>query len=126
MMLRFGLILLCSIASLRGQTPSADEIMQRVAANQNSAQQSRSAYVYHQKLLVRTLDSKGKVRFEETSEYNAAPSPSGTKKELTLRHGRYLEKGKYVNYQDRDSRCKENIFSCPAEKPIDGIDTALV
>ena len=126
MMLQFGLIFACAMASLRGQTPSADEIMRRVAANQDSAQELRSAYVYQQKVLVRSLDSKGRVRYEETSEYTAAPGPNGTNKELTSRHGRYLQKGKYVNYQDRDSKCRENIFTCPPEKPTDGIDTALV
>jgi hypothetical protein len=100
--------------------------MQRVAANQDSAQELRSAYVYHQKVRVRSLDSKGKVRHEETSEYTAAPGPKGTQKELTSREGRYLRKGKYVNYKGRDSKCQENIFTCPAEDPNDNIDLALV
>lgn len=125
-MLRSGLFLICAITSLRGQTPSADEIMQRVAANQDSAQELRSAYIYHQKVLVRTLDSKGKLRYEETSEYTAAPGPTGTKKELTSRHGRYLQKGKYITYQHRDSKCQDNIFTCPEDQPRDNIDTALV
>jgi hypothetical protein len=126
MTLRFGLVLFCCVASLLGKTPSADEIMQRVAANQDSAEELRSAYVYHQKVRVRSLDSKGKVRHEETSEYTVAPGPNGTKKELTARAGRYLQKGKYVTYQHRDTKCGENIFTCPEENPHDNIDMALV
>jgi hypothetical protein len=75
---------------------------------------------------VRSLDSKGKVRHEETTEYTAAPSANGTKKELTSREGRFLQKGKYITYQHRDSKCQENIFTCPAENPNDNIDMALV
>jgi hypothetical protein len=126
MTLGFGLVLIYAIAPAGAQTPSADEIMQRVAANQDNAQELRSAYVYHQKVRVRSLDSKGKVRHEETSEYTAAPGPNGTKKELTSREGRYLQKGKYVTYLLRDSTCKENIFTCPEVEPNDDIDMALV
>jgi hypothetical protein len=75
--------------------------MQRVAANQDSAQQLRSSYVYHQKVRVRSLDSKGKVRHEQTSEYTALPGPQGTKKDLVSRSGRYLYKGKYVIYEQK-------------------------
>src|SRR5882724_4562145 len=93
-----GLILFCALVPLRGETLSSDEIMQRVAANQDSAQELRSAYVYHQKVRIRSLDTKGKVRHEETSEYTALPGPQGTKKELASVSGRYLHKGKYVTY----------------------------
>jgi hypothetical protein len=97
-----GLVLLCGVAPLRAEALSADEIMQRVAANQDSAQELRSAYVYHQKVRVRALDSKGKVREEESSEHTALPGPQGTKKELVSVSGRYLSKGKYVSYEQNE------------------------
>jgi hypothetical protein len=56
--------------------------------------------VYHQKVRVRSLDTKGKVREEETSEYTALPGPQGTKKELVSVSGRYLQKGKYITYEE--------------------------
>ena len=94
-----GLVVLCAVTLVRGEALSADEIMQRVAANQDSAQELRSAFVYHQKVRVRALDSKGKVREEETTEYTALPGPQGTKKELQSVSGRYLSKGKYVTFE---------------------------
>jgi hypothetical protein len=97
-----GLVLLFAIVPVRGQTLSADEIMQRVAANQDSSQELRSAYVYHQKVRVRSLDTKGRARHEETTEYTALPGPQGTKKELVSVSGRYLHKGQYVAYEQKD------------------------
>jgi hypothetical protein len=96
------LVLLYAAAHANGATLSADEIMQRVAANQDSAQELRSAYVYHQKVRVRSLDSKGKVRYEETKEYTALPGPQGTKKDVVSVSGRYLQKGKYVIYDQKE------------------------
>ncbi len=105
-----GLVLLLfAILPVRGEALSADDIMQRVAANQDSALELRSAYVYHQKVRVRSLDTKGKVREEETSEYTALPGPQGTKKELVSVSGRYLHKGKYVAYEQKDLE-KANDF----------------
>jgi hypothetical protein len=97
-----SLVLLCAAAPLYGEPLSADEIMQRVAANQDRAQELRSAYVYHQRVRIRALDTKGKVREEETSEYNALPGPQGTRKELVSASGRYLHKGKYVTYEQKE------------------------
>jgi hypothetical protein len=84
--------------------------MQRVAANQDRAQELRQAYVYHQKVRVRSLDSKGKVRHDETSEYTAVPDAQGTKKDLVSVSGRYLYKGKYVSYEQDVAR-KDEIDS---------------
>src|SRR5271169_6096854 len=92
-----GLVLFCALVPLNAEALSADEIMHRVAANQDRAEELRSAYVYHQKVRVRSLDSKGKVRYEETSEYTALPGPQGTKKDLVSVSSRYLHKGKYVS-----------------------------
>jgi hypothetical protein len=94
----------CGALMLGAQAPapplSADEIMQRVAASQDRAQQLRSAYVYHQKILIRSLDSHRKVRAEETSEFEIIPGPANTKKEPVSVTGRYLKKGKYIQYKD--------------------------
>jgi len=100
--MRFAAIALLCLAPLCAETLTADEIMRRVAANQDNAQELRSAYVYHQKIRIRSLDSKGKVRHEETSEYTALPGPQRTAKELVFLSGRYLNKGKYVTYETKE------------------------
>jgi hypothetical protein len=77
---------------------TADEIMARVAENQNRAQEMRSAFVYHQNVLVRLSRSNGKLAREEYSEYTVTPTPQGTRKERTLFRGKYVDHGKTVNF----------------------------
>jgi hypothetical protein len=76
-----------------------DEIMARVAANQDRAQQARAEYVYQQRIHVATLRTNGKLAREETADYLVAPTPDGTKKELKHIEGRYWHKGKYLTFQ---------------------------
>jgi hypothetical protein len=78
---------------------SVDEIMARVAANQDRAEQARAEYVYQQRIHVATLRTNGKLAREETADYLVAPTPDGTKKELKHIEGRYWRKGKYLSFQ---------------------------
>jgi hypothetical protein len=80
-------------------SPSVDEIMARVAANQDRAEHARAEYVYQQRIHVATLRTNGKLAREETADYLVAPTPDGTKKELKRIEGRYWHKGKYLTFQ---------------------------
>jgi hypothetical protein len=101
----FGLscvLLLASLGTLTSgdqPSPSVDEIMARVAANQDRAEQARAEYVYQQRIHVATLRTNGKLAREETADYLVAPTPDGTKKELKHIEGRYWHKGKYLTFQ---------------------------
>jgi hypothetical protein len=77
-------------------SPSVQEIMARVAANQNRSQQARAEYIYQQRIRVATHRTNGKLAREETTDYLVTPTPDGTKKELKHIDGRYLHKGKYL------------------------------
>lgn len=106
-------LLLCCGALASGmcaaaQTPSADEIMQRVAANQDRAQEQRLTFVYQQKILVRMIDRGGKVRREETGEYVVTPGAKDTKKESVAVSGRYLRKGKYIEYVESGTKSADD------------------
>jgi len=79
-------------------SPSVQEIMARVAANQDQAQQVRSQYVYEQHIHVTTHRTNGKLAREEKTEYLVTPTPQGTKKELKHIHGRYFRKGRYFEF----------------------------
>ncbi len=81
---------------------SADSIMAKVAANQDRAEAMRSAFVYHQNLLVRINHTNGKLSHEEYSEFTVTPSPKGVKKERTHFLGKNVEHGKVVEYHDPD------------------------
>ncbi len=102
-MFRFSCVLLLAslgtLASADQPSPSVDDIMARVAANQDRAEQARAEYVYQQRIHVATLRTNGKLAREETADYLVAPSPDGTKKELKHIEGRYWHKGKYLTFQ---------------------------
>jgi len=93
------LVSLGTFPSADQPSPSVDEIMARVAANQDRAEQVRAEYVYQQRIHVATLRTNGKLAREETADYLVAPTPDGTKKELKHIEGRYWHKGKYLTFQ---------------------------
>src|SRR4051794_22020980 len=79
---------------------TADEIMARVAANQDSAEALRRQYVYEQHVHVVSKQTNGKLMREETAEYDVAPTEDGTTKKLKTITGRYYQKGKYVEFHE--------------------------
>jgi hypothetical protein len=79
-------------------SPSVQQIMARVAANQDRGQKARAEYVYQQRIRVTTHRTNGKLAREETTDYLVTPTPDGTKKELKHIDGRYWRKGKYLEF----------------------------
>jgi hypothetical protein len=77
---------------------TADQIMARVAENQDRAQQMRTAYVYHQEVLIRLNRSNGKLGREEYSEYTVTPTSDGSARERTLFRGKYFDHGKTMEF----------------------------
>ena len=101
-MLRWILILTlvpCLAGFAQQGTPTADEIMARVAASQDRVLQQRAEYVYQQHIHIATRKTNGKLVREETSDYLVMPTPDGTKKELKQIVGRAWEKGHYVEFK---------------------------
>jgi hypothetical protein len=78
---------LCGAAGVYGQT--ADEIMAKVAENQDRAEAARTGYVYHQKLLVRMKRANGRLAREEDRDYTVTPAANGTTRELVKFAGKY-------------------------------------
>ena len=79
---------------------TADSIMAKVAENQDRAEKMRSAFVYHQNLLIRFNHTHGKLSREEYSEFTVTPSEKGMKKERTHFLGKYFDHGKVVEYHE--------------------------
>jgi hypothetical protein len=77
---------------------TADEIMARVAVNQDRAEAARAAFVYRQNVIIRVRDSHGKLVREEISDYQATPEESSTHKELVHFTGRYRQGKSMVQY----------------------------
>lgn len=80
--------------------PSADEIMQRVAENQDKAESARANFVYDQNVFVRLQRAGGKTAREETREYRVMPSAKGAKRDLLKLEGKIIE-GKTVIPYDK-------------------------
>jgi hypothetical protein len=76
---------------------TANAIMARVAAHQDSAEAERAHYVYIQH--ARVVSHKGKrILCEETTDSRVTPSDKGSHQELLKLDGRLLHKDKYVTY----------------------------
>jgi hypothetical protein len=82
------------------QPEQADLIMARVALNQDRAQQMRSAFVYHQNMLIRFQRSNHKLAREEQREYVVTPTEKGFTKALTHFAGKYDKGGKFFEYNE--------------------------
>jgi len=102
----FMVVLLAVGISAQGQQPepvaeslTADQIMARVAANQDQSEELRKQYVYRQHTHIVTHMPKGRLLREETADYDVTPTPDGTQKQLKLLTGRYWNKGKYETFQ---------------------------
>jgi hypothetical protein len=100
-----ALLILLSLAS-------ADEIMLRVAENQDRAQTQRLNFIYDQHVKTDIRRSNGKLAAEEVVEYTITPAAKGVARKETAFHGRYLKKGHY-----------EELTTEP--KNEDGIDPSL-
>ena len=96
-----AVFLLAVFASARAQevrTLSADEIMARVAANQDRAEELRKQFVYKQHVHVVSRKTNGKLMCEETADYDVFPGAQGSTKNLKQLLGKYWRKGQYLNY----------------------------
>ncbi|MDE1162738.1 MAG: hypothetical protein PW792_12430 [Acidobacteriaceae bacterium] len=92
-----SLSLFAALSAAAQQPLTADEIMQRVATNQDAAAAMRTHFVYTQH--ARTISRKGKtIRCEETTDYRITPTATGSDKQLLKLDGRVFYKGKYIAY----------------------------
>jgi len=78
---------------------SAQAIMERVAANQDRAEAQRKEFVYKQHIHILTHKPGGRLMREETADYDVAPTPDGTQKNLKSLTGKYWSKGKYLTFE---------------------------
>lgn len=78
-------------------TITAEEIMARVAANQDRSDAERNRYVYVQH--ARVLSRKGKtVMCEETTDSRIVPTADGSQSELLTISGRQWKKDHFITY----------------------------
>ena len=86
---------------------TADQIMRKVAWNQGRAQQMRTAFRYHQSVLIRFHRGGGKLCREEESEFEVAPTHRGVEKNLAHFLGKYRDGRELHNYYEPDWQYKD-------------------
>lgn len=77
---------------------SADEIMKKVAENQDREQKQRASFVYEENIRVTTRHTNGKLAREERTGFLVTPTPKGTEKKRVSITGSYWYKGRYVDF----------------------------
>ena len=95
------LLVLVPITGWAGKL-TAEDIMSRVAANQERAQELRAAYVYQQEVRTRVLKRATKLVREETRRYVVTPTAKGSEREQTLFLGRVRFDKELLEYHDPD------------------------
>lgn len=95
------------VPPLPGIPLSAEEIMCRVAENQERSEAARAAYVYDMNVFVRLKRANSKLAREESRDYVVAPGPKGAARRLVRVQGKILEGKKEVAYTEAGYRTKD-------------------
>lgn len=77
---------------------TADQIMTRVAANQDRSEAARTHYIYQQHIRMISRKPGGKVMCEEITDSRVSPQANGSHQQLLQLDGRHWQKGHYVHY----------------------------
>lgn len=103
-------LLMGSFAHADSASPlSAEQVMQRVAVNQDKAEDLRRQYVYKQHIHVVSRKTNGKVMREETADYDVFPSVQGSSKRLTQLTGKFWNDKKYQTYMTEPAPDDDSI-----------------
>jgi hypothetical protein len=79
-------------------TPTAEEIMCRVAENQQRAEVARNKFVYDMNVFVRLQRANGKAAREENRDYVVTPTPKGARRKLMKLEGKIFEGKREILY----------------------------
>ena len=100
--------------------PTAEEIMAKVAANQDRTEAARTHYVYMQHIRAGSRKTGGRVMCEEITDSRVSPQQKSSQQKFLNLDGRYWQKGRYIHYatlQDHDAAASAQAKD---EAPKDG------
>ena len=124
--------ILCVCSAVAAPTTlTADQIMARVAANQDRAEAARTRYIYQQHIRMISRKTSGKVMCEEITDSRVSPQQNGSQQQLLKLEGRHWQKGQYVHYatlqEHTDIEPKPEHNQANSEKDdLEGMDIDLV
>jgi hypothetical protein len=110
-------------------TLTADEIMARVAVNQDRTEAARTHYIYQQHIRMVSRKPGGKVMCEEVTDSRVSPQQKESQQQLITLDGRYWHKGAYVHYttlQDQESTEPGEKDAKTEKEELEGMDIDLV
>ena len=89
MILRLALFSLCPLAvfAQTAASPGLEEVLRRLAENQEKAVSARQSIVYTQETRTRLMRGGGKLAREEKRRYTVAPTATSTEKKLDFFDG---------------------------------------
>lgn len=96
-----GMLMALVVLLGASDAPDAAAIMQRMAANLDSALDARRQYVYKQRVKARLVRTNGQTARAEKREYTAAPGPERTEKTLVSLAGEYHKSKKEIIPYDK-------------------------
>jgi len=77
---------------------SPQQIMQRVAENQDREQKARAGFIYEESFRVTTRYGNGKLARDQRTECLVTPTAKGVEKKRLSVTGRYRHKGRYIDF----------------------------
>jgi hypothetical protein len=111
------------------ETPAVEEIMAKVAQNQERAEKARAAYLYKQHIVITSRKTNGKLMCEEKTDYQVLPSEAGFQKQQKAFEGKLWHKHSYITYvseNDQNSSTKITPDGVSIDIPGDSLDVGLV
>jgi hypothetical protein len=100
----------CGVINLQTNPPlTADQIMHRVAANQDRSEELRSHYLYKQVIHVASRKTNGKLMQDEVADYLVVPNSDASAKKLTALKGKYWQKDRYVEYSGHETSDRDRL-----------------
>ena len=101
-MFRLWLLPLCPLVVLSqtASLPGLDEILKRIAENQEKAVSARQSIVYTQETRTRLMRGGSKLAREEKRRYTITPTATSSERKLDFFEGHYRKDGKLLPYTD--------------------------
>lgn len=109
--------------------PTADQIMAKVAANQDRTEAARTRYIYLQHIRAVSRKTNSRVMCEEITDSRVSPRTKGSHQDLLKLDGRAWQKNHYIHYatlQDQEPADHKDKQAKTEQEDLDGIDVDLV
>lgn len=106
--------------TLLAQQPDVATVMAKVAANQDRAQARRAAFIYSQKVWVRSFKANGKLGCQQKTEYLVTPTEKATEKKMVA-----MEEQCGAN-RSKHISCEVTLPNDKGKETASGIDPCLI